>query len=155
MFDWLCIFITLPRGQHLYPVQKSYNQTWLGLEFQIERNPYAKQTLTTMENINLSTTTDRHIVTIVVTNPTLSLAYHGQTTFCRHRQSPASVISIDRPPPLDLATPCCFSIGINPIGNSFDNQSSLFHLPIYISLTPKYASKDTCPKTASATLVIT
>jgi len=29
-----------------------------------------------MKNINLSTTTDRHIVTIVVTNPTLPLANH-------------------------------------------------------------------------------
>ena len=99
-----------------------------------------------MENINLSTTTDRHIVTIVVTNPTLPLTYHRQITFYRRRQSSASTINIDRPPPLDLATSCYFSIGINPIGNSFDNQSPLFYLPNYISLTPKYASKDTCLK---------
>jgi len=105
--------------------------------------------LTTMENINLSITTGQHIVIIIVTNPTLSLAYHRQITCCRHWQSPASVISIDQPPPLDLATSCCLSIGINPIGISFDNQSPLFHFPIYISLTPRNASKDTCPKTAS------
>ena len=100
--------ITLPQGLYLYPIQKSYNQTRLGVEFQIERNPHAKQTLTTMENINLSTTTDQHIITIIVTNPTLSFAYHRQITFCWHRQSPASIINIDRPPPLDLATSCWF-----------------------------------------------
>ena len=146
MFDWLCIFITLLRGLHLYPVQKSYNQTRLGLEFQIEQNPYTKQTLITKENINISTTTDRHII---VVNPMLSLAYHRQITLCWHRQSPASVIRIDRPPPLDLATSYCFSIG-----NFFDNQSPLVHLPIYISLTPRYASKDTCPKTASTRILM-
>jgi hypothetical protein len=36
-----------------------------------------------------------------------------------------------------------------PIGNSFDNQSPLFRLPIYISLALRYVSKDTCPKIVS------
>ena len=102
-----------------------------------------------MEVINVSNLGDWHIVITFVINPTLSLAYHRQITFHRHRQSPASVISIDRPPPLDMAIPCCLYIGINPISNSLDSQWPLFHLPIYISLTPRYASKDTCPKTAS------
>jgi len=50
--------ITLTRGLYLYPDQKSYNQTWLGLKFQIEQNPYTKRTLITKENIKLSSTTD-------------------------------------------------------------------------------------------------
>jgi len=54
-------------GSTLYPVQKSYNQTRLGFEFQIERNSYAKQTLITMENTNLSTTTDRQTITVRLT----------------------------------------------------------------------------------------
>jgi len=55
---------------YLYPAQKGYNQTQLGLEFQIEWNLYTKQTLITMENINLSSTTDRNTITTRSTIPT-------------------------------------------------------------------------------------
>jgi len=62
---WLIVYILHRYGVlYLYPTQKGYNLTWLGLEFQIEWNPYWKQTLTTMENINLSTTTDQHTIII-------------------------------------------------------------------------------------------
>ena len=37
----------------------SNNQTRLGLEFQIKRNPYTKRTLITKKNIKLSSTTDQ------------------------------------------------------------------------------------------------
>jgi len=37
---------------HRYPAQKGYNQTRLGLEFQIKQNSYTKQTLIIMESIN-------------------------------------------------------------------------------------------------------
>ena len=50
--------ITLPRGLYLYPALKNYNQTQLESEFQIKRNPYTKRTLTTIESIKLSSTTD-------------------------------------------------------------------------------------------------
>jgi len=40
------------RVSYLYPAQKGYNQTRLGLEFQIKQNSYTKQTLITMESIN-------------------------------------------------------------------------------------------------------
>jgi len=80
---WLIvyIFLTSQWGLHLYPVQKSYNQTWLELEFQIERNPYAKQTLITMENINLSTTTDRYTIAIRSTIHVPSFVIIGESPF--------------------------------------------------------------------------
>ena len=79
-------------GSTFMPCSKSYNQTRLELEFKIERNPYTKQTLITKENINFSTTTDRHIVIIVVTNPTLFLAYHQQSA--NHLPSASATTSI-------------------------------------------------------------
>ena len=55
-----CVFFLHRYGVlYLYPTQKGYNQTRLGLKFQIERNPYTKQTLITMENIKLPLVTDQ------------------------------------------------------------------------------------------------
>jgi hypothetical protein len=50
-------------GSTFIPCPKSYNQTWLGLEFQIKRNLYTKRILITKENIKLSPVTDRDTAT--------------------------------------------------------------------------------------------
>ena len=79
---WLIVCILHRYGVlYLYPAEMGYNQTWLGLEFQIEQNPYAKQTLTTMENINLSTRTDRHTITIWSTIPAPPFVSIGKSPF--------------------------------------------------------------------------
>ena len=93
---WLIVYILHCYGVlYLYPVQKGYNQTQLGLEFQIEHNPYAKQTLTTMENINLSTTTDRHTITIWSTIPVPPFVSIGKLPLVAignyQHQSPAQI----------------------------------------------------------------
>ena len=134
------------------PCSKSYNQRRLELEFQIERNPYTKQTLITMENINVSTTTDRHIVIIVVTNPTLSPAYHRQSAnHLRSTSATTSIINRHR----SITTPglghiLLFHHRYQPSSATLLSTSHHFiRLPMYTSLTPRYVSKDTCPKTVS------
>jgi len=78
-----------------------------------------------MESINLPTTGDRHITTILSAIPApLVIIGNRQTTFHWYRQPPVSVIGINQPPAsaigidqspsLDLATSCYFAIGINP-----------------------------------------
>ena len=55
-----CCLLYRYRVSYLYPAQKGYNQTRLGLEFQSKQNPYTKLTLTTMEGIKLFPKTDRY-----------------------------------------------------------------------------------------------
>jgi len=77
-----------------------------------------------MENINLSSTGDRHTTTILSAIPAPPVIIgNGQTIFHWHRQppvsaiginqSPASAIGIDQSTSLDLATSCYSAIGTN------------------------------------------
>jgi len=77
-----------------------------------------------MENINLSTTGDRHTTTIlsaipvplvIIGNWQTHLPLASATTSISHwHQSPASAIGIYQSPSLDLATSCYSTIGTNP-----------------------------------------
>ena len=133
--------ITLPWGLHLYPIQKSYNQTRLGLEFQIEQNLCTKQTLITMKNIKSSSTTDRYTAMSRSTTPCAFLHDHRQATSHSHRQPSTPVIGTNPSPLLDLAISCRFPIGTNPHRQLFCRLAATFLLAIYTSLT-----LDTRPK---------
>ena len=50
-------------GSTFIPCPKSYNQTRLGLKFQIKRKPYTKRILITKDNIKLPPVTDRDTIT--------------------------------------------------------------------------------------------
>jgi hypothetical protein len=102
-----------------------------------------------MENINLSTTTDRHTITTLSTIPAPPFVIIGKSSFIaidNHQyQSSAWIHHHSWTWPHSVVSS---SVSIL-IGNSFVNQLPFFRLPIYTSLTPKYVSKDTCPKTVS------
>jgi len=64
-----------------------------------------------MENINLSTTDDRHTTTILSAIPVPPVIIgNWQTTLHRHRQPSVSVIGIDQLPSQDLAAFCSLVI---------------------------------------------
>ena len=149
MFDWLIdISLHCPRV-YIYTLSKGYNQTRLGLKFQIKRNPYTKRILITKESIKLppcSRPGHRHRS---IGSLHGFLQSHRQTSCCGHRQTLILVIGMNTSPPLDLATFSCF-----PIGNRLHRQL-LCRLVTVTSSTdlyftnPRYASKDTFPKTVS------
>ena len=135
-------------GSTFIPCPKSYNQTRLGLEFQIKRNPYTKRILITKENIKLSPVTDRDTATNQSASSALFFRVIGRppvTAIGKHRHWSSArirhhfwtwsypVVSHRQPPlsatPLQTGHHCsiCQSISIN----------------------SRCASKDTCPKTVS------
>ena len=136
-------------GSTFIPCPKSYNQTRLGLEFQTKRNPYTKQILITKENIKLppcSRPGHRHRL---IGNLHAFLQSHRHTSCSGHRQISILVIGTNTSPSLDLVTFSCF-----PIGNHIYRQLSCRLVTVASSAdlyftNPKYASKDTCPKTMS------
>ena len=101
-------------GSTFIPRPKSYNQTRLGLQFQIKRNPYTKRTLTIKENIKtiLCDRLVHHPESIG--NPCAFLQSHRQTAFHSHPQPSELAIGMTVSPLLDLVIFGCFSIGTNP-----------------------------------------
>jgi len=123
-------------GSTFIPSSKSYNQTRLGLKFQIKWKPYTKRILTTKENIKLSTVTDRDTAMNQSATSTLFFRVIGRLLDYSHRQTPALVIGTNTSPLLDLVTSGCSPSATTFIGNSPANWSPLLYLPIYIPLTP-------------------
>ena len=77
-----CVSPYIATGSHIYTLpKKGYNQTRLGLEFQIKQNSYTKQTLITMENIKLSSTTDWYTITSQSATPALFFITIGRPPF--------------------------------------------------------------------------
>jgi len=111
LIDWL-IFYYRALGSTFIPCSKSNNQTRLGLEFQIKRNPYTKRTLTTKENIKLPPRNRSGHCHGSIGNLHAFLQNDRQTTCCGHRQTPALVIGMNTSPLLDLIIFSCFPIGI-------------------------------------------
>jgi len=120
---------------------KSYNQTRLGLKFQIKWKPYTKRILSTKENIKLPPVTDRDTIMNQSATSALFFRVIGRLPVHRHRQTPALVISTNTSPLLDLVISDCFPSAASFIGNFPTDWSPLLHLPIYISLTPNTYQK--------------
>jgi len=123
-------------GSTFIPCPKSYNQTRLGLKFQIKRKLYTKRILITKENIKLSPVTDRDTAMSQSATSALFFKVIGRLPVDSHQQTPAVVISTNTSPLLDLVISGCFPSATTFIGNSLADWSPLLHLPIYISLTP-------------------
>ena len=123
-------------GPTFIPYPKNFNQTRLGLKFQIKRKPYTKRILIIKENIKLSPITDRD--TAMNQSATFALFFRviGRLPIYSHRQTPALVIDTNTLPLLDLVISGCFPSATTFIGNSPADWSPLLHLPIYIPLTP-------------------
>ena len=122
-------------GSTFIPCPKSYNQTQLGLEFQIKRNPYTKRTLITI----LYDKSVRHPESIG--NPCAFLL--------SHRQPSALAIGMNVSPLLDLVVFVCFSIGINP-HRQLSCRLVTTPPPADLHLiNSRRAPKDTCPKMVS------
>jgi len=113
-----------------------------------------------MENINLSTTSDRHTTTILLAVPApLVIIGNRQTTFHWHRQPPVSAIGHKSITSIGHRHISITILGLSHILLLYLHQSLSaiplitnhhpFHLPIFIPLIPRYGSKDTCPKTVS------
>jgi len=136
-------------GSTFIPCPKSYNQTRLGLEFQTKRNPYTKRLLITKENIKLPPCSRPGHHHRSISNLHTFLQSHRQASCCGHRQTLTLAIGTNTSPPLDLVTFSCF-----PIGNHLHRQLPCRLVTVASSAdlyftNPRYASKDTCPKTVS------
>ena len=136
-------------GSTFIPYPKSYNQTQLGLEFQIKRNPYTKRILITKENIKLSLVTDRDTITSQSAILRAFLHSHRQTTCYSHRQTPTLIIGTNMSSLLDLVVSGCLLIG-----NHLHRQLPCRLVTIASSadihfINSRYVSKDTCPKMVS------
>jgi len=136
-------------GSTFIPCPKSYNQTQLGFEFLIKRNPYTKRILITKENIKLSSVTDRDTIMNQSATSTFSSRVIGRLTYYSHQQTPASVISTSMPSPLDLVIFGCF-----PIGNHLHRQLPCRPVTIAPSTDPysRHVSKDTRQKNCVNTI---
>jgi hypothetical protein len=121
-------------GSTFIPCPKSYNQTRLGLKFQIKWKPYTKRILITKENFKLSPVSDRDTAMNQSATSTLFFRVIGRLPIYSHWQTPALVIGTL--PLLDLVISGCFPSATTFIGNSPADWSPLLHLPIYIPLTP-------------------
>jgi len=138
-------------GSTFIPCPKSYNQTQLELEFQTKWNPYTKQILITKENIKLPPCSRPGHRRRSIGNLHAFLQSHRQTSCCGYRQTLILVIGTNTSPPLDLVTLSCF-----PIDNHLHRQLPCRLVTVASSAdlyftNPRYASKDTCPKTVSTT----
>ena len=123
-------------GSTFIPYPKSYNQTRLGLKFQIKRKPYTKRILITKENIKLPPVTNRDTIMNQSATSALFFRVIGRLPVHSHQQTPALVIGTNTSPLLDLVISDCYSSAATFIGNFHTDWSPLLHLPIYISLTP-------------------
>jgi len=128
-------------GSTFLPCPKSYNQTRLGLKFQIKRKSYTKRILITKENIKLSPVTDRDTAMNQSATSALFFRVIGRLPVDSHRQTSALVIGTNTSPLLDLVISGCFPSATTFIGNSPADWSPLLHLPIYIPLTPDVYQK--------------
>ena len=91
-------------GSTFIPCSKSYNQTRLGLELQINRNSYTKRIKISMENIKLSSRNiPRHHHRSIGSLHVLLPSYR-QTSYHNHRQRLTLTISTNASPLLDLVT---------------------------------------------------
>ena len=91
-------------GSTFIPRSKSYNQTRLGLEFQIKQNPYTKRFKITTENIEpplRNRPGHRHRS---IGNLHAFLQSHRQISCYGHRQTLILIIGKNLSPPLDLVT---------------------------------------------------
>jgi len=126
-------YITL--GSTFILCSKSYNQTRLGLKFQIKRNPYTKRILITKENIKLSPITDRDTTTNQSATSTLSSRVMGRlpvTAIGKHwHWSSARICHHFRTWSYLVVSPSATTF----IGNFLADWSPLLHLPIHIPLT--------------------
>ena len=122
-------------GSTFMPCPKNYNQTRLGLKFQIKRKPYKKRILITTENIKLSPVTDRDTAMNQSATSALFFKVIGRLPVYSHRQTLALVIGMNTSPLLDLVISGCFPSATTFIGNFPADWSPLLHLPIYIPLT--------------------
>jgi len=123
-------------GSTFIPCPKSYNQTRLGLKFQIKRKSYTKRILITKENIKLPPVTERDTATnqsatfmlssrVIDRLPITAIGkyWHWSSARIYHHFWTWSY---------SVVSPSATTF----IGNLPADWSPLLHLPIYISLTP-------------------
>jgi len=139
VFDWL-IDHYIALGSTFIPCPKSYNQTRLGLKFQIKWKPYTKRILTTKENIKIPRNRSGHHQNQSATSA-LFFGVIGRLPVHRHRQTLALVIGTNTSPLLDLVIFDCFPSSVTFIDNFPTDWSPLLHLAIYTSLTPNAYQK--------------
>jgi len=147
VFDWLCIFITLPWGLYYTLFKRVTTRHDQDSNSKFEQNPYTKQTLITIENIIFHCRSVHHHDSI--DNSCASLCDHRWTTSHSHRQPSTPIIGIDLPLFLDLAISCRFIISTNPHRQLFCQLVTNFLLADLRLVNSRYAPKDTCPKTVS------
>jgi len=123
-------------GSTFIPYPKSYNQTRLGLKFQIKQKPYTKRIIITKENIKLPSVTDRDTAKNQSATSALFFRVIGRLPVYSHRQRPALVIGTNTSPLLDLVISGCFTSATIFISNFPADRSPLLHLLIHILLTP-------------------
>jgi len=139
-------------GSTFIPCPKSYNQTRLGLEFQIKRNSYTKRILITKENIKLSLVTDRDTTTNQSATSTLFSSVIGRLPVYSHRQTPTLDIGTNTSLLLDLVISGCLPSATTFIVNFPVDWLPLLHLPIHIPLTPDAYQKICVQKWCQHTL---
>ena len=147
MIDRLSHYIAL--GSTFIPCPKNYNQTRLGLKFQIKRKPYTKRILITKENIKLSPVTDRDTATIQSVTSAFIFRVIGRLPVASigkyQHWSSAS-------PLLDLAILSCSSIGTILHRQLPYRLATIAQSTDLRFINSIYVPRDTCQKTVSTVL---
>jgi len=131
------------------PCPKNYNQTRLGLKFQIKRKPYKKRILITTENIKLSPITDRDTAMNQSATSALFFKVMGRLPVYSHRQN----IGIGHRHEY-ITTSRLGHIRLFPIGSHLYRQLSCRLVTTAPSadlypINSRCVSKDMCPKMVS------